>query len=220
MITEKFSVARLIEEIVKLSLLPIRPMLFASLVFFSAAGCFRSMPQFGVGSHYLAGKEEILRTKGGDIDKAITMLESVVIEDPTYRDSLTLLGRAYYQKGRFEEAAAMLQRAVAVNNEDEIAWVALGATQMRLNQIDRGLETMKGGITLLSKVSVNGYRNFPMWDTRGFIRSSIRRTAFLLAKGAEEREDILRSVATLLTRIDEEENFQRIDTPRRNRRDY
>jgi hypothetical protein len=54
MITEKFSVARLIEEIVKLSLLPIRPMLFASLVFFSAAGCFRSMPQLGVGSHYLA----------------------------------------------------------------------------------------------------------------------------------------------------------------------
>jgi tetratricopeptide (TPR) repeat protein len=178
------------------------------------------MPQFGVGGRYLAAKEEFLRNRGGDIDRAITMLESVVLEDPTYYDSLALLGRAYYLKGRFEDANAMLQRAVAVNKEDEIAWVMLGATQMRLNRIDQGLESMKGGITLLSKSSVNGYRNYSMWDTRGLIRAAIRRTAFLLAKGAEEKDEILRSVGTLLIRIDDEENFQRIDTPRRNRNDY
>jgi hypothetical protein len=98
---------------------------------------------------------------------------------------------------------------VAVNNEDEIAWIAIGLTQLRLGLNDRGIETLKGGITLASKVMTDGYKNYMYWDTRGVIRSSIRRSAFFLAKGVQERSGIIESTDRLLALVDEEENFQK-----------
>lgn len=184
------------------------------------SACASSLPRWGVGGHYEAGKEEFMRGKAGNMDKAITELEMVVRENPTYRDSLTLLGRAYYNKTRYKDAAAILQRAVVVKKDDEIAWIVLGAARLHLNQDEEGLEELKGGITLLSKVSVDGYRDYPLWDTRGLIRASIRRTAFILTKEGNNKEELLREVNALLTRIDDEDNFQRTDTPRRERREY
>jgi tetratricopeptide (TPR) repeat protein len=143
------------------------------------------------------------------MDTAIVALENVVSQDPTYKYSLTYLGRAYYRKGRFEDAFAVLQRAIAVDKEDEMAWIALGVTQLRLGQNDRGVESLKGGITLANKVMVDGYHNYIYWDTRGLIRASLRRSAFLLTKGVEEKENIIQSTDRLLALIDEEENFQK-----------
>jgi tetratricopeptide (TPR) repeat protein len=143
------------------------------------------------------------------MDTAIIALETVVSQDPTYKYSLTYLGRAYYRKGRFEDAFAVLQRAIAVDREDEMAWIALGVTQLRLGQNAKGIESLKGGITLENKVMVDGYHNYIYWDTRGLIRASLRRSAFLLTKGVEEKENIIQSTDRLLALIDEEENFQK-----------
>ena len=55
------------------------------------------------------------------MDRAVVALEAVVMADPTYKDSLTYLGRAYYRKGRYQDAFAILQRASAVNPDNEIA---------------------------------------------------------------------------------------------------
>jgi len=183
-------------------------------------GCVSSLPRWGTGGHYEAGREEFLRGKAGNMDRAILELESVVRENPTYKDSLTLLGRAYYNKTRYQDATAILQRAVAVNKDDEIAWIVLGAARLRLNQDEQGVEALKGGITLLSKASGDGYRDYPMWDTRGIIRASIRRTAFILTKEGNNKQELLSEVNTLLARIDDEDNFQRRDTQRRFRSDY
>jgi tetratricopeptide (TPR) repeat protein len=169
----------------------------------------QQIPRFGVGGRYEEGREQFLRGRGGDMDTAVASLEYVVSQDPMYKDSLTYLGRAYYAKGRFPEAFAILQRAVAVNKDDEIAWIALGNTQLRLNQNDKGIESLKGGLTLASKVMVDGYRNYIYWDTRGLIRASIRRSAFLVTKGVEEKNEIIQSTDRLLTLVDDEDNFQR-----------
>jgi tetratricopeptide (TPR) repeat protein len=171
--------------------------------------CTHSVPRFGVGGRYEEGKEQFLRGRAGDMDTAVAALEYVVSHDPTYKDSLTYLGRAYYAKRRYPEAFAILQRAVAVNNDDEMAWIALGLTQLRLNQNDKGIETLKGGITLASKVMVDGYKNYLSWDTRGLIRASIRRSAFLLTKGADEKNNIIQTTDRLLALVDDEDNFQR-----------
>jgi tetratricopeptide (TPR) repeat protein len=153
------------------------------------------------------------------MDKAVVALEKVARENPTYKDTLTLLGRSYYRKARFEDAYAVLQRALAVKKDDEIAWLVLGAAQLRLNQNDKGLEAMRGGITLLSKASTNGYRDYPIWDSRGVVRGAIQRTAFLLARGPEAKEEMLSSLNSLLSRIDDEDNYQRRETYRREKRD-
>lgn len=154
------------------------------------------------------------------MDRAIVALESVVKENPTYRDSLTLLGRAYYKRGRYEDARQILMRAVAVNKDDEIAWLVLSMAMLRLGENEKGLETLKGAITLLSKVSRNGYRDYPDWDSNGLVRTAIRRTVLLATKGLDEKESLLTSADTILSQMDQEENYQRMELPRQKRRDY
>jgi tetratricopeptide (TPR) repeat protein len=189
----------------------------ATLVAFLVSCSQDYIPRFGIGGRYEEGKEQFLRGRGGDMDKAVEALEFVVSKDPTYKNSLMYLGRAYYRKGRFQEAHAILQRAVALNHEDEIAWIAYGAAQLRVGQVDKGIESLKGGITLASKQMVDGYHNYMYWDTRGLIRASIRRSAFLLTRGAEEKDNIIQATDRLLAQVDDEENFQR-NTYRQNTR--
>lgn len=179
-----------------------------SLVLVSLA-CNHAIPRFGVGGRYEEGKEQFLRGRGGDMDTAVTALETVVSQDPTYKDSLTYLGRAYYNKGRYQDAFAILQRALQVNRDDEVAWIAFGLAQLRLGQNDAGMESLKGGITLASKVMVDGYQNFLYFDTRGVIKAQIRRSAFLITKGIEEKNNIISSTDRLLALVDDEVNFQR-----------
>lgn len=146
------------------------------------------------------------------MDVAISALESVVRDNPTYQDSLTLLGRAYYRKARYQDAYMILQRALAVNKEDEIAWLALGLAQLRLGENDKGMDSLKGGITVLSKLSVSGYRDFPEWDKNGLVRASIRRAALAASKGLDEKESLIQTTEALLIRIDDEENLQRVES--------
>jgi tetratricopeptide (TPR) repeat protein len=183
--------------------------LFVGVFSVAAAGCTANLPRFGTGGRYEEGRDQFLRGRGGDMDKAVAALEYVVSRDPTYKDSLTYLGRAYYRKGRFQDAYAILQRALAVNKEDEIAWIALGVTQLRLGQNDKAIETLKGGLTLASKVMVENYHNYPYWDIRGTVRGGIRRAAFMVTKGPEEKENIIQATDRLLAQVDEEENFQK-----------
>ena len=82
-----------------------------------------SIPRFGIGGRYEEGRGEFLRGRAGDMDTAMTALEYVVSQDPTYKNSLTYLGRAYYRKGRYQDAFAVLQRALAVDKEDEVVSV-------------------------------------------------------------------------------------------------
>ncbi len=178
------------------------------LAIFSFA-CSHAIPRFGVGGRYEEGREQFLRGRAGDMDTAVAALEYVVSQDPTYKFSLMYLGRAYYRKGRYQDAFAVLQRALAVNDDDEQAWLALGLTQLRLGQNDKGIETLKGGVTLANKVMVDGYHNYIYWDTRGLIRASLRRSAFLLTKGIDEKNNIIQNTDRLLALIDDEENFQK-----------
>ena len=178
-------------------------------------GCSRPefMTGMGTGGTYLQGKEEITRRRGGDVDKAIVSLEKVVMQDPTYKDSLTLLGRAYYKKGRFPDAHQVLQRALAVSPSDEIAWLTLGITQLRLNDDDKGIKSLQGGLTLFNRNSVSGYRGFRYWDRAGNVKAATRRAIFVVSKGSEaKREDTIRSIESLLGLIDEEEWYLQLES--------
>ena len=189
-------------------------------VIFLSISCNHAIPHFGTAGRYLDGRDQFLRGRSGDIDKAIESLEAVVKVDPGYKESLTQLGRAYYAKERYRDANAVLQRALAVNKDDEIAWLTLGLAQLRLEEDQKGMESLKGAITLISQVSVRGYRDYPDWDSNNQVRGAIRRCAFLVAKGVESKSDIVRSSEALLARMDEEENFQRINKPRQFNNEY
>ncbi len=178
-----------------------------------ALGCSRPDYFLGTGGKYNAGKEEILKRRGADIDKAIVNLEAVASDEPTYKDTLTLLGRAYYRKKRYSDARHILERALVVDGKDDIAWLSLGITQLRLGENENGLKSLRGGLTLLSKVNGEGYRGYDAWDRGGKVAIALRRAVFTVQKGLENsnRDSIIRSVEALLASIDDEEFYQLIE---------
>src|SRR5574341_789336 len=186
------------------------------------AGCgdffTHAIPRFGTGGRYLEGRDQFLRGRGGNMDTAIEALTAVVKDDPTYKDSMTLLGRAYYRKGHYDISRQLFERALLINKDDEIAWLNLGLAQLKLGNEDTGMETLGGAITLVSKASRGGYRNFPYWDSKGIVRTAISRAVVAYKKGLEEKEALIRAVETILVRMDDEENFQKIDMSREWRR--
>jgi tetratricopeptide (TPR) repeat protein len=181
--------------------------------FLTGCGIFHhDIPRFGIGGLYNEGKEQFLKGRGGNMDTAVAALDSVVRDDPTYKDSLTLLGRAYYNKGNYEVARQILQRALLVKKDDEIAWTALGLAQLQLGEDEKGIETLQGAITLISKVSRGGYRGFPQWDGKGLVRTYISRSVVEVRKGPEGKASLIRTCETLLARMDDEENYQSVLT--------
>jgi hypothetical protein len=96
-----------------------------------------------------------------------------------------------------------------VNKDDEIAWMALGLAQLRLGEDEKGIETLQGAITLISKVSKSGYRDFNEWDNKALVRTYISRSAVDVRKGTEAKASLIRNCETLLARMDDEENYQK-----------
>ena len=178
-----------------------------------ASGCsvldFR-LPVFSKAGKYRTAKRELAKPRGAGASTAVPLLEAIVKEDPTYRYTLTLLGRGYYQQRRYQAALQILQRAVLVNNDDEIAWLLLGLTQLRLGNNQQGLESLKGGLSLLyEKATKYGYRGYESWDRNKLVQSSIRRAIFQVQKGGlENKQKLIRSGELILIRIDEEVNYQ------------
>ena len=170
------------------------------------SGCWRP-GGIGVGGNYNDALAELGKTqRGGNVNKAIVHLEYVVRRDPKYLDSLTQLGRAYYYARRYGAAFEVLKRALALNREDEIGWLVLGLTQMQRGNDEAGLESLKGGLTLLAKATQNGYKDFSedFWDSRGVVRRALRRSISLARRGVAEKRRIVQSGELLLHRIDGE----------------
>jgi tetratricopeptide (TPR) repeat protein len=186
-------------------------MLLACLAAYTA-GCgdifTHDIPRVGTAGHYTEARQQFLKGKSGSMEKAISSLDVIVRDDPTYKDSLTLLGRAYYNQGNYEASRQIIQRALRVNKEDEIAWMTLGMAQLRLGEDEKGIETLQGAVTLVSKVSKPGYRGYDDWDAKGLVRSSISRTVVELRKGVDAKPALLRTCEGLLSRLDDEEYFQ------------
>ena len=181
-----------------------------------ASGCsfldFR-LPALGKAGKYRIAKRDLAKPRGTGASTAVPLLEAIVKKDPFYRDTLTLLGRAYYQQRRYQAALQILNRAVLVDKEDEIAWLLLGLTQLRLGNDQKGLESFKGGLSLLYKKATKyDYRGYESWDKNKLVQSSIRRAIFQVQKGGlENKQRLIRSGELILTRIDDEVRDQSSD---------
>ena len=186
----------------KMSRLTLKVMVLA-LVAAGLAGCWRPAG-IGVGGKYIDGVNELSKSRrGGDPRKAIVNLQYVVTRDPTYLDSLTQLGRAYYHAGRYTAALEVLKRALAVNKNDEIAWLVLGLTQFQRGEDEQGLASYKGGLTLLARATRDGYRDFTaeFWDLKGTVRRALRRNISLAREGMRRKSALIVAGEDLLHRI-------------------
>ncbi len=89
----------------------------------------------------------------------------------------------------------------------------MGLTQLRLGNDQKGLESLKGGLSLLYKKATKyDYRGYESWDVNKLVQSSIRRAIFQVQKGGlENKQKLIRSGEIILVRIDNEEQYQSSD---------
>jgi tetratricopeptide (TPR) repeat protein len=199
---------------------PVVSLLILTLGWQFVSACSKPDLHFGRSGQYNEARFELLRRINGNLDKAIANFAAIANDDPTYRDTLTLLGRAFYKKGRFKDAHVILQRAVAIRQDDEIAWLLFGATQLRLGDNERGLESVRGGLTLFNKATADHkYRDYDEWDPADRVRNATRRAVFIALKGLEQKEDLIRSLDAVLVAVEDEEFHQLFEKPL-NRRQY
>ncbi len=163
---------------------------------------------WGVPGHYQQGKLAVTGLHR-DINKGVALLEEAARRNPLYEDVLTLLGRGYYAQRRYENALEMLKRALTVNREDEIAWLFLGLTQLRLGESKAGLAAVKAGLGLLVKRSKPGYRGYEAWDIEGDVKRSIRRAVFSVEKAQLGNSTRLLFAAERMILTIDEEDFRR-----------
>jgi tetratricopeptide (TPR) repeat protein len=183
------------------------------IIFFS--GCGLRPPVLGIAGKYRTGRNLLILPGGRGVAESIPYLEEVAKGDPFYQDTLTLLGRALYYQGAYQDAFQLLQRALVINKEDEIAWLTLGLTRLRLGDDQAGFENIKTGVALINKVSKNGYRGYVRWDINGLVRSAIRRTLVVITRdGLTAKEALIRASEQILLRIDDEEVAQEAELRR------
>lgn len=153
--------------------------LFSLLVFL--AGC----ASLQAGGELQYGRQALLEGKN---EAALGYFQSAAQRDPNYvyatgsspkQSVWSYVGRSEYLTGRFPEARKDLERALASNQQEDIARLYLGLTLAREGDRQRGLQEIEEGmrginnflnyITQAQQYSIGQY-----WDPDRSIRSAIQ----------------------------------------------
>jgi len=153
--------------------------LFSLFVFL--AGC----TSLQTGGEVQSGRQALLEGKN---EAALGYFYSAAQKDPNYvyttgsspkQGVWSYVGRSEYLTGRFPEARKNLERAVASNQQEDIARLYLGLTFAREGDRQRGLKEIEGGMrginSFLDYISqAQRYSIGQFWDPDRDIRSAIQ----------------------------------------------
>ena len=119
-------------------------------------------------------------------EDAVNYFTRAAESSPNYKTSYALresiwtyLGRAYYETGKYREARAALDKALASDKSDFVARLYLGMTLVRSNERERGLVEMETALnethqwieTLTQESQAGAY-----WDPNRQIRTTIEKS--------------------------------------------
>lgn len=102
----------------------------------------------------------------GDYEDAIRWLEIAARMEPSNADVLYALGRCYYTKYRFQDAAVMYERVLAIRPKDLKAEENLGLVYDATNQPEKAEETLRNAA---GWADPNGLDEWPYLDLGGFL---------------------------------------------------
>lgn len=84
--------------------------------------------------------------QAGDNEKAIGFYRELLRKDPSIAPAYNNLGRLYFNLNRFGEAAAVLQKGLALNPDMAPAQVMLGASYLEMKEPDKALGPLNLGV--------------------------------------------------------------------------
>lgn len=180
---------------------------------------------FLIAGDFQSGRQALLTNKD---EQALGYFQGVAEQDPSYvfvsdlfREGIwTYLGRVQYKLGRYEEARQSLERALAVDRNDNLARLYLGLTLARRSSYAQGLKDIQAGLQGLYEWLEYMQARRPytaFWDPLRQIRSEIKNDLDMISgkdidwpKLIESAEWVGRQMEEEVDRVrrDEEQRFR------------
>ena len=173
-----------------------------------------------ISSEFQSGRTALLT---GKTEVALSYFASVAAQDPNYsygtayrQGVLGYLGRAEYVSGQLSQAQKTLERAVALNREDDSARLYLGLALARsgdrqrgLGEIESGMKGIHGFLEWVTQTHRFSFGQF--WDPTRQIRSAIERDLAMMRSNEIDWPRLIADAEWLGKEIDEEGDRARYD---------
>jgi tetratricopeptide (TPR) repeat protein len=169
-----------------------------ALLWFCGCAAFETAGEFS------QGRQALLR---GDASDSLAYFERVAATDPNYRSGdlpgiWTYIGQAQYRSGKYAEAKASLEKALAQHSDDGMARLYLGLTLARAassgkngNQSAQAVKELTAAFTGLRDNRSQFIATSPRgnWDPGGDMQKEIRNGLTLLGSRNPDWSQIISS---------------------------
>jgi tetratricopeptide (TPR) repeat protein len=157
------------------------------LLALSIAGC----ASLEVGTDFSAGRRALV---SGNNEAALAYFHSAAQKDPSYRHGAaypqgiwSYLGRVEYATGRLPQARQSLEKALAANQQEDVARLYLGLTLAQSGERERGLKEIEGGMRGIHDwiewvTQAHRFSFGQFWDPRREIRQAIQSDLAMIGK--------------------------------------
>ena len=198
--------------------------LLGSLLILSVSGC----SSLQTSSDFQAGRSALLTGKS---EVALSYFQSVAEKDPSYyygiayrQGVLGFLGRTQYAAGQLPQAQKTLERALALNRNDNSARLFLGLTLARsedrqrgVNEIETSMKNIHEFLEWITQAHRFSFGQF--WDPTRKIRSAIEGDLAMIRSKEIDWPKLIADGEWLGKEIDEESDRARYDEIRDRNRD-
>lgn len=181
-----------------------------------------------IGGEFQYGRRALLT---GNNEAALAYFQSIAQKDPTYIYGTALrqgiwsyLGRVEYATGRLPQARQTLEKALAANQQEDVARLYLGLTLARTGNRQQGLKEIEGGmrgihdwldwVTQTYRFSFGQY-----WDPARDIRRAIQTDLALISGQELDWQILIADGEWVGKRMEEESDRARDDEARQLSRD-
>jgi tetratricopeptide (TPR) repeat protein len=193
------------------------------LVMFSFAGILTACAGFQVAGQFQAGRQALLINQP---ENALPYFLAAADRDPDYvyqsvyfREGIwTYVGRAQYATGKLNEARQSLERALAKDQDDNMARLYLGLTLARSGDAARGVKEIESGMTGLHDWLEYIERTRPFeayWDPTREIRGAIEKDLDKISSKDIDPQQLIADAEWVGQRMESEIDRARRDERRR-----
>jgi len=191
-----------------------------SLALFSLFVFLTGCTSLQTGGEVQSGRQALLEGKN---EAALGYFYSAAQKDPNYvyttgsspkQGVWSYVGRSEYLTGRFPEARKNLERAVASNQQEDIARLYLGLTFAREGDRQRGLKEIEGGMRGINSFldyinQAQRYSIGQFWDPDRDIRSAIQSNLVMISGKDLDWQRLTADTEWLGIRMEQESDLAR-----------
>jgi tetratricopeptide (TPR) repeat protein len=198
------------------------------LVIFSLAGILTACAGFQVAGQFQSGRQALLINQP---ETALAYFLAAADRDPDYvyqsvyfhEGIWTYVGRTQYATGKFNEARQSLERALAKDQDDNMARLYLGLTLARSGDATRGVKEIESGMKGLHDWLEYIERTRPFeayWDPTREIRGAIEKDLEKISAKDFDLQQLIADAEWLGQRMESEIDRARRDERRRYENDF